>query len=69
MENNIDPDQLASLEASWSGSTLFSLEDIFGFSRTGFNTCPVESVKVDLQCPFLFITKSFHVCVHFTTTE
>ena len=26
MENSVDPDQLASEEASWSGSTLFSIE-------------------------------------------
>ena len=28
MENIADPDQVASLEASWSVSTLFSKEDI-----------------------------------------
>ena len=28
MENSVDPDQLASSEASWSGSTLFSIEFI-----------------------------------------
>ena len=27
MENNVDTDQLASAEASWSGSTLFSKVD------------------------------------------
>ena len=27
IENSVDPDQLASLEARWSGSTLFSKED------------------------------------------
>ena len=26
--NSVDPDQLASEEASWSGSTLFSLQDM-----------------------------------------
>ena len=30
-ENNVDPDQLASSEASWSGSTLFSIDIISGF--------------------------------------
>ena len=30
MENSVDPDQLASLEDSWSGSTLFSKEYISG---------------------------------------
>ena len=34
MENSRDPDQLASSEASWSGSTLFSKEDISRFNRT-----------------------------------
>ena len=31
MENSVDPDQLASEEASWSGSTLFSFQFISGF--------------------------------------
>ena len=34
MANSADPDQLASSEANWSGSTLFSKQDISGFSRT-----------------------------------
>ena len=33
-ENSVDPDQLASSEASWSGSTLFLIEDISRFSAT-----------------------------------
>ena len=33
MENNVDSDQLASLEASWSGSTVFSKMDKSRFSR------------------------------------
>ena len=33
MENSEDPDQLASYVASWSGSTLFSHEDISHFRR------------------------------------
>ena len=37
IENSADPDQLASIEASWSGSTLFSKEEISGFSRTRVN--------------------------------
>ena len=28
LENSVDPDQLASSEASWSGSTLFSMQDV-----------------------------------------
>ena len=27
MENSVDPDQLASSEANWSGSTLFANEE------------------------------------------
>ena len=34
MANNADPDQLASSEANWSGSTFFAKQGIFGFSRT-----------------------------------
>ena len=34
MANGADPDQLASSEANWSGSTLFAKPDISGFSRT-----------------------------------
>ena len=26
--NSVDPDQLASEEASWSGTTLFSMQDV-----------------------------------------
>ena len=33
MANRVDPDQLASLEANWSGTTLFE-QGISGFSRT-----------------------------------
>ena len=35
MTNSADPDQLASSEANWSGSTLFAKQDISGFSMTG----------------------------------
>ena len=28
LESTVDPDQLASEEASWSGSTLFSMQDV-----------------------------------------
>ena len=37
MANSADPDQLASLEANWSGSTLFAKKGISGFSRTRVN--------------------------------
>ena len=34
MANSADPDQLASSEANWSGSTLFAKQGKSGFSRT-----------------------------------
>ena len=37
MRNSADPDQLASSEANWSGSTLFLKEEIIQFSRTRVN--------------------------------
>ena len=37
MAHSVDPDQLASEEANWSGSTLFAKQDISGFSRTRVN--------------------------------
>ena len=40
MENSVDPDQLASEEASWSGSTLFQfslyLDSVFKESMYGY---------------------------------
>ena len=38
MSNRIDPDQLASEEANWSGSILFERQYISGFSRTRVNS-------------------------------
>ena len=35
MANSADPDQLASSEANWSGSTLFAKPGLSGFSRAG----------------------------------
>ena len=37
MANSADPDQLASSEANWSGSTLFAKQSISGLSRTRVN--------------------------------
>ena len=34
MANSADPDQLASSEANWSGTTLFAKQGISGLSRT-----------------------------------
>ena len=38
MKNNLDPDQLASDEASWSGSTLFS-KSIKKFEKVMYIVC------------------------------
>ena len=43
MTNSADPDQLASSEANWSGSTLFAKQSISGFSRTRVNLSPQSS--------------------------
>ena len=43
MANSVDPDQLASSEANWSGSTLFARLGISGFNRTRVNTFRNES--------------------------
>ena len=42
MADSADPDQLSSLEANWSGSTLFAKQDIYRFSRTRvkYGKCP-----------------------------
>ena len=40
VENTVDPDQMASTEAIWSGSTVFSTSDKSGFNRT--------RVKIDI---------------------
>ena len=37
MANSADPDQLASSEANWSGSTLFAKAGYMGFSRIRVN--------------------------------
>ena len=44
MANSADPDQLASSEANWSGSTLFVKQGISGFSRTR-----VKSIKTTIN--------------------
>ena len=46
MANSADPDQLASSEASLSGSTLFAKAGISGFSRTRVNNTILLSVQV-----------------------
>ena len=50
MANSADPDQLASSEANWSGSTLFAKKGISGFSRTRVNmySCEITLKKNNL---------------------
>ena len=43
MANSADPDQLASSEANWFGSTLFAKKDISGFSRTRVKKNPKKT--------------------------
>ena len=45
MANSADPDQLASSEANWSGSTLFAKKGISGFSRTRVNMYSCEMTE------------------------
>ena len=51
MANSADPDQLASLEANWSGSTLFEKQDISGFSRTRVND---SFVYLNIDCIIMY---------------
>ena len=37
MKTRVDPDQLASEEASWSGSTLFSKKWVYNFKKVKSN--------------------------------
>ena len=48
MANSADPDQLASSEANWSGSTLFAKQGTSRFSRTRVNTI-VSTLVMDKQ--------------------
>ena len=52
LENNVDPDQLASFETSWSGSVLFSKECSLGqgFKRKLFWTYSIEAMKYEQKC-------------------
>ena len=50
MTNSADPDQLASEEANWSGSTLFAkVESISGFSRTRVKQCDTKNMSAYTQ--------------------
>ena len=45
MANRAGPDQLASEEANWSGSTLFAKQDLSGFSSTRIKAENVSFLK------------------------
>ena len=47
MANSADPDQLASSEANWSGSTLFERQGISRFSRTRVNILFISKLKTN----------------------
>ena len=49
MANSADPDQLASSEANWSGSTLVAKQDISRFSRTRVKT-PRKPAAENVVC-------------------
>ena len=51
-ENSVDPDQLASSEASWSGSTLFTRELISAWFHTVFKSVNCLSTEryINLIC-------------------
>ena len=66
MGKSVDPDQLASLEASWSGSTLFSKEYISGFIMFSkkVNTW-YSTVRAKLSNLFFGTSKIFFGQVHY----
>ena len=43
-ENSVDPDQLASNEASWSGSTLFSIVNIWFHTDWEYNQKTIQDL-------------------------
>ena len=45
MANSADPDQLASSEANWSGSTLFAKQGISGLSKSNVNLKIFDYIK------------------------
>ena len=50
MENSVDPDQMASSKASWSGFQVFSEKDKPGFSWTMINLILNSNIlRIDAQ--------------------
>ena len=64
MTNSADPDQLASSEANWSGSTLFAKAGIFGFTRTMVNsdkTVQAKAQKISCTGQGIFKSLTYHL--------
>ena len=57
--NSVDPDQMASSEASWSGSTVFSKEDKSKFSRTRVNCTSFFSFHFLMASFFVSLRKRY----------
>ena len=62
MENSVDPDQLASEEASLSRSTLFTKENVLRFSETSVDTntspCTVCSPSLSVvECSICLVIR------------
>ena len=53
MANSANPDQFASSEANWSGSTLFAKVGYIRFSRTRVNIRPRDIVLYIIKTLFL----------------
>ena len=51
VENRVDPDQMASSEASWSGSTVFSKKDKSAMSMTRVNLL-LKFISIRMPCYF-----------------
>ena len=63
IENNVDPDQMASSEAIWSGSTVFPSRDKSWFSRLRvkmmLDNSKTGSVAYSTMCPVILLIYSF----------
>ena len=59
MANSADPDQLASSEANWSGSTLFAKQGISGLSRTRVKKSTLRKDRCAIKRTYEGPAKSF----------
>ena len=63
MTNSADPDQLASEEANWSGSTLFTITGHVVFNKRSANIyfiSPQKQVVVLIRSPFIW---NYEICL------